>query len=121
MKVYQLEASGPSKFFDGYCSRVSRRVFAKKCDAKAYDFNTIIEVFKRSRIRPNRPVISVPLCFVWLATRIAGVFFFNKREWIHSCYDKLASDLVFDNGKMMETGFRPRHSLETILSADYAD
>lgn len=37
MKVYQLEASGPSKFFDGYCSRVSRRVFAKKCDAKAYE------------------------------------------------------------------------------------
>jgi hypothetical protein len=33
----------------------------------------------------------------------------------HSCYDKLASDLVFDNGKMMGTGFRPVHSLETIF------
>ena len=42
----------------------------------------------------------------------------NKRKWIYSCYDKLAGDLVFDNGRMMGTGFRPRHSLETILAAD---
>lgn len=85
------------------------------CDAEPYEFNTIIEVFKKSAICPNRPVISVPLSAVWLATRIGGVFLSNKREWIHSCYDKLASDLVFDNGKMMEMGFRPRHSLETIF------
>jgi len=30
----------------------------------------------------------------------------------------LAGDLVFDNGRMMETGFRPRHSLETIFSSN---
>ena len=85
------------------------------CDAKPYEFNTIIDVFKKSGIRPNRPVISVPLFAVWLATRIAGVFFPNKREWIHSCYNKLVSDLVFDNGRMMGMGFRPRHSLKTIF------
>ena len=85
------------------------------CDAKPYEFNTIIDVFKKSGIRPKRPVISVPLSAVWLATHIAGVFFPNKREWIHSCYDKLASDLVFDNGRMMGTGFRPVHALETIF------
>jgi|GEM_PF-465053 len=100
-------------------NRRNRRI--NVCDAEAYEFNRIIEVFKKSGIRPNGPVISVPLSFVWLATRIAGYFLRNKREWIHSCYDKLASDLVFDNGRMMGTGFRPRHSLETILSADYAD
>ena len=85
------------------------------CDAEPYEFNTIIRVFKKSGIRPNRPVIFVPLSIVWFATRIAGVFFSNKREWIHSCYDKLASDLVFDNGRMMGTGFRPVHALETIF------
>ena len=31
------------------------------CDAEAYEFNTIIQVFKKSGIRPNLPVISVPL------------------------------------------------------------
>lgn len=60
-------------------------------------------------------MISVPLSVVWLGTRIAGVFFPKKREWIHSCYDKLASDLVFDNEKMLGTGFRARHTQETIF------
>ena len=85
------------------------------CDAEAYDFNRIIRVFRKSGIRPNRPVISVPLFVVWFATRIAGIFFSRKRKWIHSFYDKLSSDLVFDNGKMMETGFRAKSSLETIM------
>jgi len=85
------------------------------CDVEPYKFNRIIGVFKKSGIQPNRPVISVPLSAVWFATRIAGVFFSSKREWIHSCYDKLAFDLVFDNGRMMGTGFAPVHSLETIF------
>ena len=95
-------------------------------DAEAYEFNKIIRVFQKSGIRPNRPIISIPLFPVWIATRIAGVFLPGKRNWLHSCYDKLASDLVFDNGKMMETGFRPVYSLKTIFcpqisSTDYAD
>ena len=85
------------------------------CDVEAYEFNRIIGVFKKSGIRPDRPVISVPLSVVWVATRIAGIFFSSKREWIHSCYDKLACDLVFDNGRMMGIGFRAAHSLETIM------
>ena len=60
-------------------------------------------------------MISVPLSVVWFATRIAGCLLRNKKEWVYSCYDKLACDLVFDNGRMMGTGFRPRHSLETIF------
>lgn len=85
------------------------------CDANPYEFNTIIKVFKKSDFRPDRPVISVPLSAVWVVTRIVGVFFSNKREWIHSCYNKLASDLVFDNRKMTEIGFKPAHTLETIF------
>jgi len=75
------------------------------CDAEAYEFNRIIGVFRESGIRPGRAVISVPLSVVWVATRIAGCFFRNKREWVYSCYDKLAGDLVFDNGRMMGMGF----------------
>jgi len=92
------------------------------CDAEPYEFNTIIQVFKSSGARPNRPVIPVPLPVVWLATRIAGGLLPGKRKWLHSCYDKLALSLVFDNERMLKTGFRPRYSLETIFqSADYAD
>ena len=85
------------------------------CDEEACEFNRVIQVFKNSGIRPSRPVVPVPLPVVWLATRIAGGLLPDKRKWLHSCYDKLASNLVFDNGKMMGTGFKPRHSLETIF------
>ena len=91
------------------------------CDAEAYEFNKIIQVFKKSGIRPNRPIISIPLFPVWIATRIAGILFTNKKSWLHSCYDKLASDLVFDTGKMMGIGFRPVHSLETMFYAEITE
>ena len=87
------------------------------CDVDPYEFNTIIRVFQKSGIHQNRPVISIPLSPVWIATRIAGVLLPNKRNWLHSGYDKLASDLVFSNEKMLETGFRPVHSLETIFDS----
>lgn len=95
----------------------SKLLICNVCDAKPYTFNTIIKAFRKSGIRPGRPVISVPLSPVWYATRVAGRFFpdAGKREWIYSCYNKLAFDLVFDNGKMLETGFRPSYSLETIF------
>ena len=63
-------------------------------------------------------VISVPLSVVWVATRVAGCLLRNKKEWVYSCYDKLAGDLVFDNGRMKQTGFRARHSLKTIFSSN---
>jgi len=90
------------------------------CDAEPYEFNRIIRVFKKSGIRPDMPVISIPLFAVWFATRIAGVFLPNKKSWLHSCYDKLACDLIFNNGKMMGTGFRAIHTLETIFEPQQA-
>lgn len=86
------------------------------CDTDPYEFNTIIRVFKKSGIQPNRPVISVPLSAVWFTTRMAGALLPSKRNWLHSCYEKLASSLVFDNTRMLETSFRPAHSLETIFT-----
>lgn len=85
------------------------------CDAKTYQFNRIIQIFKNSGEHPNRPTLSLPLSVVWLVTRIAGALFTSKRQWLHSCYDKLAFDLVFDNRRMLDTGFKPQHSLETIF------
>ncbi len=86
------------------------------CDAESYEFNRIIEVFKNSGIHANRPAISVPLSLVWILTHMAGILFAKKRKWLHSCYDKLASSLVFDNTKMLKTGFKPKHSMETIFN-----
>ena len=85
------------------------------CDELPYKFNTIIRVFRESGVFAKRFIISVPLSFVWFITRIAGILFFNKRKWIYSCYDKIAFDLVFDNRKMIRTGFKPKYSLMKIF------
>lgn len=86
------------------------------CDIEPYSFNKIITIFKNSGIYPTKPIITMPLPIVWSATRIAGLVLRNKRDWLHSCYDKLASDLIFDNSKMIQTGFKPRHTLNSIFS-----
>ena len=86
------------------------------CDSDPYEFREIIQVFKKSSVYPNRPIIPVPLPAIWLATRMAGLILKNKKKWIHSAYNKLSSSLVFDNAKMLKTGFKPRHSLQTVFS-----
>ena len=60
----------------------------------------------------------IPLWIVYMATRAAGILFYSKRGLLHSYYDKLASDLVFDNLRMVEKGFKQSHSLETVFLAE---
>lgn len=97
-----------------------KRQTVNVCDAKPYEFKAIIKAFRASGIRPNRLAIFIPLSTVWFATRMAGVFLPKKKKWIHSCYEKLATDLIFDNRNMLGTGFVPVYSLETIFQpADY--
>lgn len=85
------------------------------CDLESYEFNKIISVFRKSDIRSMRPIFGVPLFPVWIATRLAGSIFRGKSTWFYSCYDKLSSHLVFSNKRMLGTGFRPKHSLETVF------
>jgi nucleoside-diphosphate-sugar epimerase len=85
------------------------------CDEKPYKFTEIIRVFKISGHQPDRFVLTVPLGIVWVATRLAGFIIKNKRKWFHSCYDKLAYSLVFDNTKMLETDFKPKQTIESVF------
>ncbi len=84
-------------------------------DKRSCSFNKIIEIFKTSKYRPDRRVVKVPLWCVWLATRIAGVLIKDKIKLIHSFYDKLANDLVFDNKRMLNTGFDPKHTIKSVF------
>ena len=85
------------------------------CDERSYQFKEIIRVFKKSDYQPNRLVFYIPLVFVWIATRLAGLILGNKRQWLYSCYDKLAYSLVFDNKRMLSTGFKHRYSLKSVF------
>jgi nucleoside-diphosphate-sugar epimerase len=85
------------------------------CDKEAYRFKEIIRVFKKSSYHPDRFVFTIPLFIVWMLTRVAGFILRSKRQWLHSCYDKLAYSLVFSNDKMLDTGFEPHHNLHTVF------
>ena len=98
------------------CLKLNLRII-NVCDSQPYTFNQIIEIFKKSHRCPKRLVVFIPLFFVFVLTRIGGLLMPSKKSWIHSCYDKLASSLVFDNKAMLETGFVPPYSLETVLTS----
>ncbi len=85
------------------------------CDEEPYKFKEIIKVFKKSNYQPNRLSLTIPLFFVWIVTHLAGLIFRNKRQWLYSCYDKLAYSLIFDNKKMVGTGYKHKYSLESIF------
>ena len=85
------------------------------CDETPYSFDKIIKTFKQSRYQPNRVEMTIPLPLVWLLTRMAGLIVRGKKKWLHSCYDKLANNLVFDNKRMLDTGFKPKENLESVF------
>ena len=87
-------------------------------DAKPYSFYEIIQAVKNSGLYPKKPTVSIPLPAIWAVTRIAGFFIRNQKQWLHSCYEKVASDLVFDNSRMLQTGFKPQHTLNSVFSIE---
>lgn len=85
------------------------------CDKSPYSFEEIINVFRKSQRQPTRFVVKIPLSFVWVLTRFAGFFLKGNKSWLYACYDKVAKDLVFDNSKMIETGFCYKHDLKSTF------
>jgi hypothetical protein len=55
------------------------------------------------------------LISVWLLTRVSGLLLKKRKAWILSIYEKLATDLVFDNEQMLKTGFRPKHNIHNVF------
>ncbi len=106
---YRLSLEGNNLMDNSFCDIIN------VCDAESYKFNQIIKVFKQSDSHPSKMVLTVPLFFVWIATHLAGLILKDKKQWLHSCYDKLAYSLVFDNKKMLATGFIPKYRLEYVF------
>ncbi|MCF6247904.1 MAG: SDR family NAD(P)-dependent oxidoreductase [Desulfobacula sp.] len=84
-------------------------------DKRPYSFNQIIEIFKQSQYQPWRLTIKIPLGLIWIGTIVLAKIFLGKSKWIKSCYDKLAYNLIFDNKKMLDTGFDPEQTLESVF------
>ncbi|MCD4723109.1 MAG: NAD-dependent epimerase/dehydratase family protein [Desulfobacula sp.] len=84
-------------------------------DERPYSFNEIIETFQKTKYQPKRKVINIPLYFVELPITFIALLLKNKSVWVHSFYNKLANDLVFDNKRMLDTGFKHKVSLRSIF------
>ncbi len=85
------------------------------CDEQPYSFNEIIEVFQKTKHQPQRMVVKIPLHIIGMPTLLMGWLLRNQSVWIRSFYYKLAKDLVFDNKRMLDTGFKPRLSLKSVF------
>ena len=85
------------------------------CDERPYQFNEIIEIFQKTKYQPEKRVINIPLKLVRLPILCMGLLLKNRSVWIHSFYDKLAKDLVFDNQKMSNTGFKHKVDLRALF------
>lgn len=85
------------------------------CDEQPYSFNEIIGVFQKTRHQPRRMVVDIPLHIVGMPALMMGGLLKNQAPWIRSFYYKLAKDSVFDNKKMLDTGFKPRWSLSSVF------
>lgn len=85
-------------------------------DRKNYSFHELIDILRKNGRYSNIRTIKIPLIFVWMLTRILGFLFFKKTAWIHSWYDKLSSDFIFDNQNMVSIGFSPKYEFEKEIN-----
>ena len=90
-------------------------------DASPYTFDEIIGVFKQSSYQPRKIVLPVPMVGVrlllWLLSK-TKMRSPEQVEWLNAAYNKLALDLVFDNQKMIATGFMHLDDLPSVYGVN---
>jgi len=91
--------------------------FYNVCDERPYRFNEVRETMRR-RTPVDSTCIWVPRGLVYTGVVVAGVLRPHERRRFLSYYRKLFNDLVFDCGRMRETGFNPAHTVETVFSEE---
>jgi len=86
------------------------------CDNNPYEFRSIIQVLKQSGLYPKRLTVACPVVLIWLFTRVLALLSAKDKIFYYSCYDKLTNDLVFENKRMLGTGYSPSHNLESVFN-----
>lgn len=85
------------------------------CDEKPYSFNEIIEAFKASGRKPPFPDLRVPREWLFLFLNMLDGPAAGRGDLLRSHARKICDDRIYDNGRMLATGFRPRHDLKSVL------
>ncbi len=84
-------------------------------DIRPYSFSDIIGVFRKSCHQPDRLTLPFPLWCVRGMIFCAKLVLPGKKHWLDTCYNKLTLDFIYDNTKMLKTGFVPAESIDTIF------
>ncbi|WP_218576693.1 NAD-dependent epimerase/dehydratase family protein [Desulfobacter latus] len=80
-------------------------------DFEPCSFNDMIRLMNSKSIGHKKPVFTVPFKLINIASQIAKCCFPTKKQFISSCHHKLVRDIVINNQRMLETGFKPRHTI----------
>ncbi len=91
------------------------------CDAHPYRFDEVRHIISRKTRGGTTPCITVPRGLASAFVVTAGALFPSGRTRFMSYYGKLFHDLVFDCGRMHDTGFRPVHAAQTVLAREESD
>lgn len=84
-------------------------------DPEPCSFNEMIRVMNSKSIGRKKPVFTVPLQAIHLASQIAQFCFPFKKQFISSCHHKLVQDIVINNQRMLKTGFKPKYTIANIF------
>jgi len=85
------------------------------CDGRPYSFNEMIRIFRESGRKTPCPDLSVPPGLLRRFYALAKAWPREGRVSLRSYAEKICRDMVYAGEKMLGTGFRPVHSLETVL------
>jgi len=84
-------------------------------DPKPCSFNEMIDLMNPKSTGYRKPVFTVPLQSINIASQIAQLCFPTKKQFISSCHHKLIRDIVINNQRMLETGFKPKYTITKIF------
>jgi nucleoside-diphosphate-sugar epimerase len=84
-------------------------------DPEPYSFNDMIRIMNSKSIGHRKSVFTVPLQSINIASQIAQFCFPTKKKFISSCHHKLVRDIVINNQRMLETGFKPEYTIANIF------
>ena len=84
-------------------------------DFEPCSFNEMICLMNSKSIGYRKPVFKIPLQLLNMASQIAQFCFPTKRQFIASCHHKLIRNIVINNQRMLETGFKPKYTITNIF------
>ncbi|WP_321493126.1 NAD(P)-dependent oxidoreductase [uncultured Desulfobacter sp.] len=87
------------------------------CDHKPCSFNEMIHIMNSKPKVCKKPVCTIPLQLINVASQIAQFCFPSKKQFISSCHHKLVKDIVINNQRMLATKFKHKYTITSLFNA----